>query len=60
MQLLSIDPDTLVEMKTDGKSLILTPVETEVKTGGVDDPKFQESMQKILDQYGEAFKVLAK
>jgi antitoxin component of MazEF toxin-antitoxin module len=47
MQLLSITPDSLLEVKTDGKSLILTPIEQSPLDESVQDPKFQACIGKL-------------
>ena len=60
MQLLSITPDTLLEMKTDGKSLILTPVEQPTLDETAQDPLFQKALAKSKKKFGNAYKRLAE
>ena len=60
LQLLSIDPEHPVEITTNGKSLIITPVKPQPDKNGVDDPKFKKIARETLDQYSEALKELAK
>ena len=54
MDLLHIQPDTQLEISTDGKSLVIRPVDT------VRQEKFQKVMDETFEQYDEAFKKLAE
>lgn len=70
MQLLSITPDSLLEIKTDGKSLILTPVEPQTldqmiedeqqHEQSVQDPRFQQALAKSKQKFGNAYRRLAE
>lgn len=60
MQLLSITPDSLLEVKTDGKSLILTPIEQSPLDESVQDPKFQAALANSKRKFGAAYKRLAE
>lgn len=54
MDLLHIQPDTQLEISTDGKSLVIRPVDA------VRQEKFQKVMDETFEQYDEAFKKLAE
>jgi len=54
MDLLQIQPDTQLEISTDGKSLLIRPVNT------ARQKKFQKVMDKTFKTYHEAFKKLAE
>ncbi len=54
MDLLHIQPDTQLEISTDGKSLLVRPVDT------AKQEKFQKVMDETFEQYDEAFKKLAE
>lgn len=54
MDLLHIQPDTQLEISTDGKSLVIRPVDT------ARQEKFQKVMDKTFETYHEAFKKLAE
>jgi len=60
MQLLSITPDTLLDVKTDGKSLILTPIVQPERDDSALDPKFQAALVKSKRKFGTAYKRLAE
>lgn len=60
MQLLSITPDTLLEIKTDGKSLIMTPIEQPKIDETVQNPKFLNALAKSKRKFGTAYKRLAE
>lgn len=51
MDLLHIQPDTQLEISTDGKTLLIRPVNTQ---------KFRKVMDETFEQYHEAFKNLAE
>ena len=55
MQLLKIDMETPLEISTDGKSLIVSPVK-----GAGRQKKFRASMAKIIVKHGKTFAKLAK
>lgn len=54
---LNITSKTVFEIKTDGKSIILTPV-SNLKIS--DNPKIQDAADEILEKYDELFKKLSK
>lgn len=54
MDLLHIQPDTQLEISTDGKSLTVRPVDS------AREEKFQKVMNETFEQYHEAFKKLAE
>lgn len=54
MDLLHIQPDTQLEISTDGKTLLISPVNT------LRQEKFRQAMDETFDQYHEAFKKLAE
>ena len=54
MDLLHIQPNTQLEISTDGKSLLIRPVDTTRRE------KFQKVMDETFEQYHEAFKKLAE
>lgn len=54
MELLHIQPDTQLEISTDGTSLTVRPVDS------ARYEKFQKVMDETFDQYHEAFKKLAE
>ena len=55
LELLKIDPDTPLEITTDGKVLIITPVRDPK-----DRKKFEKALEKINRKYGRALKRLAE
>ena len=60
MQLLSITPETLLELKTDGKSLILTPIEQSVAEESLQDPDFQAAWAQSKQKFESAYQRLAE
>ncbi|OQY04693.1 MAG: hypothetical protein B6I25_06600 [Planctomycetales bacterium 4572_13] len=54
MDLLHIQPDTQLEISTDGKCLQIRPADT------AKQEKFQKVMDETFVQYDEAFKKLAQ
>ncbi len=60
MQLLSITPETLLDVKTDGTSLILTPIVQSESDASAQDPKFQNALNKSKHKFGSAYKRLAE
>lgn len=54
MELLHIQPDTQLELSTDGKALLIRPVDT------ARQEKFQKVVDRTFEQYHEAFKKLAE
>ena len=54
MDLLHIQPETQLEISTDGKSLLVRPANT------AKQEKFQKVMDKTFETYHEAFKKLAE
>ena len=55
LDLLEIDADTPLNIKTDGKRLIVTPARTPAR-----QKKFQAALAKVNRQYGPALKKLAE
>ncbi len=55
LDLLKIDPDTELEVSTDGKRLIIARV-----TSGDDDERFEEIQKVIHARYSNAFRRLAE
>lgn len=55
MQLLSITPDTPLEVRTDGKSLIITPLGEDVN-----DELFDNALDKSIRKFGNVYKKLAQ
>ena len=54
MDLLHIQPETQLEISTDGKSLLIRPVDT------ARQEKFQKVRDKTFETYHEAFQKLAE
>lgn len=55
LELLNIDNDTPLEITTDGKALIVSPVRDEGRVA-----RFQEALEKTNRKYGRALKRLAE
>lgn len=55
LELLRIDPDTPLEIMSDGQCLVLTPVRD-----SDDEKKFQASLESIHKRFGRAMKRLAE
>ncbi|MBZ5625164.1 MAG: AbrB/MazE/SpoVT family DNA-binding domain-containing protein [Acidobacteriia bacterium] len=55
LDLLKIDPETPLDVTTDGKRLIVTPVEASVRR-----QKFVAAQETAHKRYGKAFKKLAQ
>jgi antitoxin component of MazEF toxin-antitoxin module len=55
LDLLEIDADTPLNIKTDGKCLIVTPFQPPVR-----HKKFQTALAKVNRQYGPTLKKLAE
>ena len=61
LQILNIEPDTPLEIKTDGKSLIVTPISDAPKSKKrLASPTIQKAFEASLEQYGEVYKKLAE
>jgi antitoxin component of MazEF toxin-antitoxin module len=54
MDLLHIQPETQLEISTDGKSILIRPLDT------ARQKKFQKVVDKTFETYHEAFKKLAE
>jgi len=54
MDLLHIQPDTPLEISSDGRSLLIRPVDSDRQN------KFNAILEKTCNQYHEAFKKLAE
>lgn len=59
MQLLSITPETLLEIKTNGTSLIITPIENNLEEKNREE-LFEKSLNKSLNKFGKVYERLAK
>jgi antitoxin MazE len=55
LELLNIDPDTPLDVSTDGKRLIVAPA-----TASARRAKFEKAQAKAHQNYGRAFKRLAE
>ena len=55
LELLRIDPDTPLEIMSDGQCLVLTPVRD-----SKEERKFQKSLESIHARFGRAMKRLAE
>jgi antitoxin MazE len=55
LDLLKIDPETLLEVSTDGKQLIVTPAKTSARR-----KKFDAAQELAHKRYGKAFQKLAQ
>ena len=54
LDLLKIGPDTLLEIATDGKNLIVSPIQ-----GANREKKFKAALSKINQHHGKTLKKLA-
>ena len=55
MELLKVDMDTPLEISTDGRNLIISPVEN-----GKKEKKFRAALEKVNRSHGKTLKKLAK
>jgi antitoxin component of MazEF toxin-antitoxin module len=55
LQLLKVDEDTTLEITTDGRSLIISPVED-----GKREKKFKAALEKVNKIHGRTLKKLAE
>ena len=55
MDILRTTPETPLEIVTDGRCLVISPVREEV-----DERKFQQAMEKVHKRFGRAMKKLAE
>jgi antitoxin component of MazEF toxin-antitoxin module len=55
LELLGIGPETLLEIATDGRNLIVSPVREANR-----EKKIQEALRKINRRHGKTLKALAK
>ncbi len=55
LDLLKIDPDTTLDVSTDGKRLIVAPAEASLRR-----KKFEAGQELAHQRYGKAFKKLAE
>ncbi|MEP7352082.1 MAG: AbrB/MazE/SpoVT family DNA-binding domain-containing protein [Acidobacteriota bacterium] len=55
LDLLNIDPDTPLDVSTDGKQLIIAPAKASARR-----KKFEAAQDRVHRQYGKAFQELAK
>ena len=55
LDLLNIDPETLLDISTDGKQLIVAPVTSAARRN-----KFEAAQQLAHQRYGKAFQKLAE
>lgn len=57
LQILDIEPDTPLEIKTDGKSLIVTPTKKEPTKASL---AVQKAFEVSVQQYGDVYKKLSE
>ncbi|HDH05066.1 MAG TPA: AbrB/MazE/SpoVT family DNA-binding domain-containing protein [Nitrospirae bacterium] len=55
LELLKVDMDTPLEISTDGRNLIISPVEN-----GKKEKKFRAALEKVNRSHGKTLKKLAK
>jgi antitoxin component of MazEF toxin-antitoxin module len=55
LDLLKIDADTKLEVRTNGKDLILSPIRDQLE-----DAEFEAALRSVNDQFGEVLRNLAK
>lgn len=55
LELLKIDPDTPLDVSTDGKQLFISPAKPSTRL-----KKFEEAQEWAHNKYGKAFQELAK
>lgn len=55
LQLLKVDEDTPLEITTDGRNLIISPVEDEKR-----EKKFKAALEKVNKVHGKTLKKLAE
>lgn len=61
LQILNIEPDTPLEIKTDGQSLIVTPVlDASRAPKRKAQPAIQKAFEASLEKYGDVYKKLAE
>jgi len=61
LKLLDINENTILKIKTDGKKITITPVESSQKRVTISKNKtVQKSFEDVLEKYAEAFQKLAK
>lgn len=58
LELLGITKDTLLELRTDGESLIVRPVNTATKASELD--RALVAAEELMDAHDETFRKLAK
>jgi hypothetical protein len=54
MELLKVDMETLLEISTDGRSLIISPVESEKR-----EKRFKSALAKVNKSHGKTLRKLA-
>ena len=61
LELINIGEDTELEISTDGKSLLITPVKKKKRVGKISlDSSFQKIYKKNIKKYDSTLKKLAK
>ncbi len=55
LELLKVDMDTPLEVTTDGKNLIVSPVQS-----GKKEKRFREALEKVNRMHGKTLRKLAK
>lgn len=60
LQILDIEPDTLLEIKTDGKSLIITPAAPSQTDSHKASPAVQKAFEASVEQYKAVYQKLAQ
>ena len=59
LELLKINPDTPLEVSTDGVSLLITPSNAKASAKAEHDARFKEALASINKRYGKTFRRLA-
>ncbi len=60
LELLSIDKDTLMKIKTDGRNIIIEPIDVVEQHTISKNPKIQAAFEEVMEKYEEAFRKLSK
>ena len=61
LELLNMTEDTRINLRTDGKNIIIEPMGAQTSAGTIsDNPKLQKIYEDIVAKYDEAFKKLSK
>lgn len=61
LDLLGMDENTHISIKTDGTNIIIEPIKTQPKAPIISqDPKTQKTYEEMIEKYDALFKKLAK